>query len=167
MINIPSLKDADDWVFANCTSLTSVVFSDTSIPGHAFDGCTSLASVALPVGTTYIGSYAFSGCVALTSLEIPSPSRIGYVSEGVFKGCVTLTWVKLPKTVQYIESFAFDGCSSFASLFFEGTSEDWENVTIHENNDGLSNATIYFYSETGPSEPGNYWHYVEGVPTRW
>ena len=149
------------------TQLTFNGNSLTTIGYSAFSGCSGLTSVTLPNSVTTIGSYAFSGCVALTSLEIPSPSRIGYVSEGVFKGCVTLTWVKLPKTVQYIESFAFDGCSSFASLFFEGTSEDWENVTIHENNDGLSNATIYFFSETEPSEPGNYWRYVEGVPTGW
>ena len=34
-------------------------------------------------------------------------------------------------------------------------------------NDEIKNATIYFYSETAPTEPGNYWRYVDGVPTPW
>ena len=28
-------------------------------------------------------------------------------------------------------------------------------------------ATVYFYSEEKPTEPGNYWRYVDGVPTPW
>jgi hypothetical protein len=31
----------------------------------------------------------------------------------------------------------------------------------------LENAPRYYYSETEPTEPGNYWHYVDGVPTPW
>ena len=34
-------------------------------------------------------------------------------------------------------------------------------------NDEIKNATIYFYSETPPTQPGNYWRYVDGVPTPW
>jgi hypothetical protein len=26
---------------------------------------------------------------------------------------------------------------------------------------------VYYYSETEPSEPGNYWHYVDGEATPW
>ena len=28
-------------------------------------------------------------------------------------------------------------------------------------------ATVYFYSETAPVKPGNYWHYVSGEPVVW
>ena len=34
-------------------------------------------------------------------------------------------------------------------------------------NSVLLSKTIYFYSEEQPTEPGNYWHYVDGIPTPW
>ena len=30
-----------------------------------------------------------------------------------------------------------------------------------------STATIYYYSETQPTTEGNYWRYVDGIPTAW
>ncbi len=35
------------------------------------------------------------------------------------------------------------------------------------SNSNLTSATRYYYSETTPTEAGNYWHYVDGVPTPW
>lgn len=43
-------------------------------------------------------------------------------------------------------------------------------VTIDIKSDGnnsLTSATKYFYSETEPTDDGNYWRYVDGVPTVW
>jgi hypothetical protein len=49
-----------------------------------------------------------------------------------------------------------------------GTEEDWNKIDIDENyNLYFICATRYFYSETQPIESGNYWHYVDGVPTPW
>ena len=31
----------------------------------------------------------------------------------------------------------------------------------------LTNATWCYYSETPPKYAGDYWHYVDGVPTKW
>ena len=60
------------------------------------------------------------------------------------------------------------------------TEEQWKKVKV-ENPFGQSDATVvigpvdcygntathYFYSETEPTGEGNYWHYVDGVPTPW
>jgi len=29
------------------------------------------------------------------------------------------------------------------------------------------NRPVYWYRETQPTEEGNYWHYVDGVATKW
>ena len=31
----------------------------------------------------------------------------------------------------------------------------------------FENVTIYYYSDEKPTETGNYWHYVDDVPTIW
>ena len=40
-----------------------------------------------------------------------------------------------------------------------GTAGDWDAIEILNDNEDLINATRYYYSETAPTEAGNYWHY--------
>ena len=42
----------------------------TGIEESAFNGCSSITSIELPVSVTYIGDNAFSGCKSLTSVHI-------------------------------------------------------------------------------------------------
>ena len=69
------------------------------------------------------------------------------------------------------------------TFYFEGTEEEYKVVKkdTKANKQGLgltnnsqegidewaANLTVYFYSETEPTEEGNYWHYVNGVPVAW
>ena len=60
--------------FAECASLESVTFTDTSelttIGVAAFEGCTSLKSFAFPVGVTTVSARLFSGCTSLETLTL-------------------------------------------------------------------------------------------------
>ena len=38
---------------------------------------------------------------------------------------------------------------------------------MESTNPKFGDATNYFYSETAPTEEGNFWHYVDGKPTPW
>lgn len=62
---------------------------------------------------------------------------------------------------------AFNGCGSLKTVYYNGTKEDWNKIAIDLYNTNLTNATRYYYSETEPTTDGNYWHYVNGVPTVW
>jgi hypothetical protein len=56
------------------------------------------------------------------------------------------------------------------SIYYGGTEEDWTKITIETSNSDLLNATRYYYVENEedlPADNGNYWHYVDGVPTAW
>ena len=61
----------------------------------------------------------------------------------------------------------FGACSSLSAVYYGGTPEEWEKIRISELDDELLSATRYYYSEKQPTEAGNYWRYVDGVPTAW
>ena len=70
-------------------------------------------------GGKSIGKYAFYDCTSLTSIEIPS-------------------------SVTSIGSSAFYNCSKLTDVYYVGTREQWNGVTIGANNSSLTNVTIHF-----------------------
>ena len=130
--------------FRNCTSLISVILPDsiTSFGNYAFYGCTSLTSVEIPDSVTTIGDNAFYGCTSLTSIKIPdSVTNIGY---STFSSCTSLTSIVIPDSVTGIQTIAFSNCSSLTDVYYTGTEEQWENITIDGGNENLTNATIHY-----------------------
>ena len=43
-----------------------------------------------------------------------------------------------------IGSYAFEGCTRITDVYYPGTEEDWGKITVYENNDPLTNATMHF-----------------------
>ena len=60
---------------------------------------------------------------------------------------------------------AFNNNPSFASVYFEGNEEQWNQISFGISNTVLNNANKYFYSGSKPDTGGQYWRYVNGVPT--
>ena len=63
--------------------------------------------------------------------------------------------------VTFIGNSAFYNCSSLKEVYYKGDAEGWKNITISYSNYDLTNATRYYYSESQPTEEGNFWHYDE------
>ena len=168
-VTIPdSVTSIDEGAFYGCTSLTSVVIGDsvTSIDEGAFYGCTSLTSIEIPDSVTSIVDFAFQNCTSLTSIEIPD--GVTSIGDYAFNCCYSLASIVIPDSMTSIGYAAFDGCESLATVYYDGTAEDWNaKITIGSSNSYLTSATRYYYSETAPTTTGNYWHYVDGVPTKW
>ena len=149
------------------SSYTSISIPDSVnyIGEGAFSYCTSLSSVIIPDGVTSIGDGTFSGCSSLSSVSIPG--SVTSIGGWTFSGCSSLESITIPDSVTSIGECAFDYCSSLAEVFYVGSAADWSSITVGEGNDHLTSATRYFYSEEKPTESGNYWRYVDGVPTVW
>ena len=76
------------------------------------------------------------------------------------------TWVA-GNSVTSIGELAFYGCNSLTTVYYGGTAEEWAGISIGYDEYDLTDATRYYYSETQPTTTGDYWHYVNGVPTKW
>ena len=108
---------------------------------------------------------AWRNRINLTSVTIPD--SVTSIGEYAFAYCSKLTSVTIPDSVTSIGERAFIMCSKFIDIYFIGSEEDWNDISIGNYNTDLTNATRYYYSETSPTTTGNFWHYVDGVPTVW
>ena len=99
-----------------------------------------VVNVIIPEGFTAINDYAFYGLFYFGS---------------------TLTSVVIPDSVTSIGGSAFYNCISLAEVYYNGTAAEWNSISISYSNDLLTNATRYYYSETEPTEEGNFWHWGE------
>ena len=105
-----------DYMFSNCTQLTSISISNsvTLIGTFVFSGCSGLTSITIPNSLTSIGYAVFSGCSGLTSITIPN--RVTSIGIFAFSGCSGLTSVAIPNSVTSIREEAFSGCSGLTSV---------------------------------------------------
>ena len=116
------------------------------IGNHLIDAEYSVSgAIIIKNGTKTIADCAFSSCTGLTSITFPySVKSIGYFA---FCGCKGLTSVTIPCSVRTISYFAFGSCSSLKDVYYTGTSEEWAEINIDDEdtgNDDLLNATIHF-----------------------
>ena len=116
--------------------------SVTSIGDWAFAQCTGLTSVTIGNSVTSIGSSAFSMCVSLTSVTIPD--SVTSIGNGAFYFCTSLTRVTIPDSVTSIGDNAFISCTSLTDVYYTGSKEDWNKISIGLYNGCLTNATIHY-----------------------
>ena len=169
-------------VFEYYTSIKSISLPNTltSIQEQAFYQCKYLTEITLPTSLESLGDNVFSHS-GLETISVPgnvktignscfsnSSLKSAVLEEGVttitksiFDICSSLEYVILPTTLNTAP--AFYNCSSLSKVFFKGTADDWSKISGTYNN----SATVYYYSESQPTDSGNYWHYVNDVATPW
>ena len=165
--------------------------------GHKTFAClpfgenSALKSIAIPDTVMFIGFKAFYHCAQLTDLQLSSNViTLGYyllsdgsncllegtavtfleVPEGTVKLCEylfaesSLESVVLPSTLDIVEYGVFKN-TPLKEVFYRGTAEQCPQTLLDQVLG--TDATIYYLSETEPTEDGNYWRYVDGQPVIW
>ena len=112
---------------------------------HNFDSTTDYI---IKGGTRIIASSAFEYCRSLTSVTIPD--SVTSIGERVFFCCTSLRNVTIPNSVTSIGFGAFD-CTNLANVYYAGSQSEWNNITISDENEDLTNATIHFSSIPTPT----------------
>ena len=80
----------------------------------AFDSCSNLRRVILPLSVIYIGNYAFWGCDSLLNIKISL--NVTTIGKSAFDSCSRLPCIVIPSSVTSIGDFAFCSCSRLASV---------------------------------------------------
>lgn len=135
------------YAFANCLAMdyVSLPAGITGIANYAFYYCQSLTSVEIPEKVTTIGNYAFQYCENLVNVGIPE----GLTSIGIyaFNNCKNLRGIVIPSGVTEIGASTFHGCTALTDVYYPGSEEAWNAITIGVYNDPLLNANIHFNGE--------------------
>lgn len=135
--------------FYSCDNLEYIIIpqSVTTIGKESFYSCESLITITIPDSVTSIGDRAFTGCENLTNISIPK--SVTTIDSWTFSDCVSLTSVTIPKSVNNIYNGAFNNCNRLADIYYEGSENQWKNISVGSNNTPLSNADIHYSVETG------------------
>ena len=156
-VTIPSsVTSISESAFSGCSSLKeiNVAIDNTefsSLGGVLFSKDKSelilcpqrkTGSYTIPNSVTSVSDSAFFYCSSLTSITIPkSVTSIGHDS---FCGCSSLTNITIPNSVTSIGDWAFYNCSSLKDVYYGGTKEQWDKISISDGNYALFDATIHF-----------------------
>jgi uncharacterized repeat protein (TIGR02543 family) len=160
--------------FYNCTSLSDIDFGENvqNLGSYAFYYCRSLDKITVPNSVSSLGEYCFWECRALKTVILGN--GITYIPKCCFAQC-QLDYLVVPNSIVEIGEYVFSQWNTYGNdgdfkIFYEGTAEQWDLIINgSESNFTDNGATIqvYYYSEEQPSLVGNYWHYINGVPTLW
>lgn len=131
-----------NWAFSGCSSIVSLEMHNgvTSIGAAAMRYCSNLSSVILSDRLVNIENSVFEGCEGLETVDIPE--GVENIGWDAFENCTHLSSITVPASVKNIGDYAFFGCSALENVLYTGTTEQWENVYIGEENDALKNAEI-------------------------
>ena len=116
--------------------------SVTVIGDEAFAWCPSLTSIVIPDSVTSIGDWAFTVCPSLTSIVIPD--SVTSIEMGAFTFCSSLISIDIPDSVTSIGDMAFESCDSLTDVYYAGTEEQWNGISIGSFNEDLTSAIIHF-----------------------
>ena len=139
--NIPvvSIVNTNDSFPDGITSIT-IPNGVKTIGPNAFRNQGELKTLNLPNSLESIGNSAFADCYGLTAVTIPD--GVTCIDDWAFIWCYNLTTVTIPRSVTRIGNGAFCGCG-LTEIFYGGTEEEWNNISIGYENDSLEDATLY------------------------
>jgi len=144
-VSIPSdVTSIGMGAFADCSELTSIIIPSgvTSISDFLFIRCSKLTSITIPQNVTIISSGAFEECDSLTNITIPS--NVETIGQIAFAGCQNLRSITISSSVSRIAPMAFSCCAALQDVYYTGSEEKWNDITIGKENESLINAKHHF-----------------------
>ncbi len=128
--------------FANCSELEELVIPSgvTHIGASAFES-TAISYVAMPDSVVYMGSGAFYYCENLERVSLGDGLKT--IDADMFLDCYMLSEIIIPESIEKIDEYAFSGCENLVNVYYRGTEEQWYEIEIKDDNDGLEYAEVY------------------------
>ncbi len=144
--------------FLGSRSLEKVILGKgvATIGNDAFEGCAMLGAISVSADNTVYASDADGVLYNKAKTEIikyPAgsiktaftvPEKITDLRILSFSNAVNLKSVTFTKDIKKIGNSAFSGCTGITEVYFNGTEDEWKNVTIGTNNNAILNAKITF-----------------------
>ena len=115
----------------------------TTIKYESFAYTKYLREVTIPASVTTIEDNSFDSCQALAKVTINANTTA--IESQTFRWCYALKEVTIPSTVRTIKSAAFMD-TALTDVYFGGSEQQWNNISVGGNNEPLTSATKHFAS---------------------
>ena len=110
----------------------------TEIGNEAFKDCTDITGITLPSTVEKIGQSAFENS-GIKRFVVPE--KVENIESKTFYHCQNLESVEIPVKVRSIETQAFEKCDNLTDVYYSGTAEDWDKISIADGeNSVIANA---------------------------
>ena len=132
-----------------------------------YDSANTVKTVVISNGITKIGSWLFEDCYNMTSITLPN--TLTYINYRAFDNCHSLTSIAIPASVSTIGASAFYGCDGLKDVYYGGSAEQWNAISIDDGNEALTGATIHYQNGYWVQNNGKTYYYENGVlqKNRW
>lgn len=107
-----------------------------TIGNGAFYECRDLERIALPSALQTLSSVTFYNCTALS--EVTFPASLKTIESSAFSGCRNLSEVNLPASLTAIRSSVFHLCINLKTVSYDGSLEQWSQITADNDVLGYS-----------------------------
>lgn len=159
------------YVFYGCKSLKKVVFPDNltellfeadlsynngnisvkNMRSNLFMNCDSLEKIVLPATLKYIPPKIFNNCKNLTEVRIHG--EVTEIMQEAFSNCKSLSFVSIGQGVTKIGENIFSDCNEITDIFYGSSLDDWNKITIADNNINLIAARKHYNTESEQTHP--------------
>lgn len=143
-----TLTSIPDFAFT-CCGITEIILPNTikELGESAFANCKSLQHITIPDSITSVGWAGFEGCSGLKTVTLGK--GLEYIDGCAFSKCTSLRAITIPAEITKIEEEAFYKCENLTDVFYYGTKSMWDEISIDDENDSLTQATIHFCDADG------------------
>ena len=157
----------EQYPIGNTRTNYTIPDSVTGFCAGAFKDCSFLTNITIPESVTGINAYTFAGCTGLTSITIPD--SVTTIASSAFAACAGLTSITIGNGITNIYNFAFYNCPTLTDIYYNGTEEEWNAISIGSGNNPVTNAKIHFnyvedeYTDSGACGDNLTWKYYEST----
>ena len=171
---LTNLKTIGIYAFEDCSSIDNITIGEnvTSIGNKAFSGCSNVAIIYYNAENSSISEYSFTNLGKnvfetnglklvvgetvevipskfmknsyLTNIDASKATSLKTICENAFSSCSYLSKISFGNSVKTIDNYAFNGCNKLETVYYYGSSTEWDLISIGSNNSKLLNATRYY-----------------------
>lgn len=160
-VDIPdTVQGIGGGAFEACTGLTSVTIGKqvNSIGVKAFAACSNLTGIWVSEKNAHHSNDSRGVLFDADKLILEQapgaitddytiPDGTMIIGEAAFYDCDRLTSVTIPESVTAIGKAAFSDCAALSDVYYAGTAEQWEQISVRSNNESLSGAALHLLGQ--------------------
>ncbi len=83
----------------------------------------------------------------LTNTDIQNytiPNEFKIIGKEAFRNCRDLITITIPKTLMKIKESAFKNCANLKTIYYKGTQEEFDKISVDNDNAEFKNAQVQF-----------------------